>query len=589
MREAPKYNEDVRIALILFLMCGWIASAEPQIFPLHDVKPGLRGIGRTVFQGATIEEFQVEILGVLENMGPKQSVILARLSGGPLDKTGVMQGMSGSPVFIDGKLLGAVALSFPFSKEPIAGIRPIEEMLTTSGPATPPRAVRANNPFDLASVLPPRVSLSVGPGRMEQITTPLWLSGFSRSVLDHFAPMLRSAGFEPVQGLSGGGRMPEKIGDPAALQPGSMISVQLITGDLGAGADGTVTWIEGKTIYAFGHHFMALGDTQMPFARSEVITLLANQNSSFKISSPKEWMGTITQDRDVAISGTLGRKPDLLPVSITVRSRTGVAREWHYNMNLIQDRLLSPLLLQMAVYSSLDATERTAGLSSITLKSTIELENGLAPIPFNNVYTSELAAPNMASAAIAAPISALMQSGFEHLKVSKLNLEMEVTNDKRQLQIEGLWASKNEAEPGETIELTALFTGENNQEMTKTVQYRIPLGAPAGPLYFTATDGAAANLNDYRQFLFTPPKTQPQLLSFLHGLRPNTKAFLRIWRNQPSWQVQGETLPAPPPSMALLLGNTQAQQTSSKLDELEIASSSYMMSGSKTVSVEIKP
>jgi hypothetical protein len=578
----------VRFVPILVPLLAATLAAQVAILPLSEVKPGMKATGRTVFSGANIEDFDVEILGVLENAGPKQSIILARLSGGPMAHTGVLQGMSGSPVYFNGRLLGAVALSFPFSKDPIAGIRPIEEMLSTATTPRTPRAVNASNPFDLALLLPKPESFDLGPNRLTEIATPLWLGGFTRAAFDHFAPILRSAGLEPVQGLSGGGRPPRRLGDPSTLKPGSMISVQLITGDLAAGADGTITHIDGNRIFAFGHRFMATGDSEMPFARAEVMTLLASQNSSFKISSSKEWMGVITQDRTTAIHGILGRQAALLPVDIRVVSRGGVARTWNYKMEMVYDRLLTPLLVQMAVYSAIDATERTAGLSSVSVRARLHVGPGQPSIAFENLYTSELGAPNMVSASLAAPVSAIMQGGFDDLKLSGISVDLEIDNEKKQLQIESLWPSKREAEPGETIDLTALFTGENGQEMTKTVRYTIPVGAQPGPLYFTVVDGAAANLAEYRQFLFAPPRNKPQLLSFLNGLRPNTKAYVRIWRSQPSWQVQGETLPAPPPSLALLLGASYPQTASAKLDEIEMASGGYMMTGSKTAMVTVK-
>jgi hypothetical protein len=257
-------------------------------------------------------------------------------------------------------------------------------------------------------------------------------------------------------------------------------------------------------------------------------------------------------------------------------------------MEMVNDRLLTPLLLQMAVFSSIDATERTAGLASVAVRARLHLDGGQPSIAFDNLYSAELGAPNMVSAALAAPVSAIMQGGFDDLKLTGIDISLEVDNDKKQLQIESIWPSKREAEPGETIDLTALFTGENGQEMTKTVRYTIPVGAQPGPLYFTVVDGAAANLAEYRQFLFTPPRNKPQLLAFLNGLRPNTKAYVRIWRSQPSWLVQGETLPAPPPSLALLLGGSYPQTASAKLDEIEMASGGYTMSGSKTAMVTVK-
>src|SRR5207249_4598494 len=202
-------------------------------------------IGKTVFSGDRVEEFQVEILGVLENIGPNQSLILGRLSGGPLENTGVMQGMSGSPVYVNGKLIGAVAMAFPFAKEPIAGIRPIEEMLrdTQAPPEVTRRAAVSLADQDLTRLFPKRTEMTAGDMRMIVIATPISFGGFTHAAIEQFAPQLRSLGLEPRQGVTSGGRMDTRMGDRSLLKPGSMISVQLMTGDMSMGADGTVTHI----------------------------------------------------------------------------------------------------------------------------------------------------------------------------------------------------------------------------------------------------------------------------------------------------------------------------------------------------------
>jgi len=201
-KSAPLRALTMRLVRFVSILVPLLASglaAQVAILPLSEVKPGMKAVGKTVFEGGKIVDFDVEILGVLENAGPKQSIILARLSGGPMAHTGVLQGMSGSPVYAGGKLVGAVALSFPFAKDPIAGIRPIEEMLATATTPRAPRAVRADNPFDLASLLPKPQSFDIGSSRLTEIATPFWLGGFTRGAFEQFAPMLRSAGLEPVQ------------------------------------------------------------------------------------------------------------------------------------------------------------------------------------------------------------------------------------------------------------------------------------------------------------------------------------------------------------------------------------------------------
>src|SRR5579871_5694903 len=304
---------------VVFLIGASMLSAAPDIFPLRDIRAGQRGVGRTVFAGSRVEDFQVEILGVLDNVGPGQSIILARLSGGPLEDTGVMQGMSGSPVYIGGKLVGAVALGFQLAKAPIAGIRPIEEMLRVDPAATPTR---------VASI--PRTHVVNGGARLEEIATPISFSGFSSTTLEHFAPQLRELGMDPRQGVSSGGRISDALGDPRQLEPGSMISVQLLTGDMAVSADGTVTAIDGNKLYAFGHRFLAGGSTELPFARAEVLALLPNLQSSFKISQAREWMGVIRQDRNAAIAGVTGQRAQMTPLEIHVEGNT-------YHMNMVQD------------------------------------------------------------------------------------------------------------------------------------------------------------------------------------------------------------------------------------------------------------
>jgi SpoIVB peptidase S55 len=337
-----------------------VVSGQTAYFPLKDIRPGMHATGRTVFSGARIEEFQVEILGVLENIGPKESLILARLSGGPLANTGVLQGMSGSPVYLDGKLVGAVAMAFPFAKEPIAGIRPIEDMLRVSNASSEPmhHARASLDNADLTAALSRPQEALAGDMRMVDIATPVSFGGFTKAAIEHFAPQLRTLGLEPRQGVSGGGRVAARMGDPAALEPGAMISVQLMTGDMSIGADGTVTHIDHGKIYAFGHRFLSVGPTELPFARSEVLTLLPNLSSSFKISAPKEWMGTISQDRNTAIAGEMGRRARMAPISIALAH--GGHKIEGYEMQMVNNRFLAPFLMQIAARPRTACTGRSS-------------------------------------------------------------------------------------------------------------------------------------------------------------------------------------------------------------------------------------
>jgi len=563
----------------------------------------MRGTGRTVFNGNKIEDFQVEILGVLDNIGPKESLILARLSGGPLEHTGVMQGMSGSPVYIDGKLVGAVAMAFPFAKDPIAGIRPIEAMLRTSTAATPlspaptpaaigQRAALALNERDLTRRIPRPEPVFGGEARMIDIATPLSFGGFSRAALDAFAPQLRALGLEPRQGVTSGGKIESAMGNPADLKPGAMISVQLMAGDLSVGADGTVTHIDGNRIYAFGHRFLDIGSTALPFARAEVLTLLANTNTSFKISSAKEWMGTIYQDSNTAVAGELGKRPAMVPVSVTV-SRGGKPVE-SYQMQMVHDTLLSPLLLQMAVFSAIDATERTVGAGSIRVTGQIEFQNGTAPLRINNMYAADNGSPMLASLSAAVPVAFVMQGGFESLQLKKVSLHLEAFDQKKQLTIDGITTSRRDVHAGEKVLLNVSLTGENGVETVRRVEYQVPIGAEPGMLYFTVADAGTANIADFRQVLTATARTPGQLLSIVNNLHANTKAYVRVWRADPAFQLEGADLPDPPASVSLILAGSQSssagitQTRNSKIAEMEIDVGDMAVTGSKTIQLEVK-
>jgi len=571
-------------------------SAQTPFFPLKDMKPGMRGTGRTVFSGSRIDEFQVEILGVLENVGPKESLILARLSGGPLEHTGVMQGMSGSPVYIDGELVGAVAMAFPYAKDPIAGIRPIEDMVRSSSiAASPPqRPLIALADRDLTRALPrPQPALTgPGPERLIDIATPVSFGGFTRATLEAFAPQLRTLGLEPRQGITGGGSIEPGMGNPADLKPGSMISVQLMAGDYSVGADGTVTYIDGNRVYAFGHRFLDVGATDLPFARADVITLLPSLNTSFKLSTAREWMGAISHDNNTAVTGEIGKRAAMVPISIAVSHGSRAVQS--YQLRIVNDPLLSPLLVQMAVYSVIDETERTVGVSSIRVSGEIEFQNAPAPVLLNNMFAADTGSAAQVSLSAAIPVAYVMQSSFDSLQLKKVALDIQAYDQKKQLTIDSVSVSRREVRAGEKLRLNVLLTGENGVETARQFDYDVPIGAEPGTLYFTVADAGATNLADFRQVLTVNPRSPAQLITTVNNLHPNTKAYVRVWRADPAYQLEGVDLPDPPASVALILAGTQAshsgitQTRNAKLAEMEVDGGDMVISGVKTVQVEIR-
>jgi len=570
-----------RLLVSLFVVAG-LGTAQ-NFFPIKDVRPGMHGVGRTVFQGERIEEFQVEILGVVEDLAPHQTIVIARLSGGPLAETGVLQGMSGSPVYIDGKLLGAVALGFPFSKEAIAGIQPIESMIadaTFSGEGK-------------QASLPARIPVS--PGEWAILPVPVSFSGFSESTLAAYTPRFSELGFRLQAGLAQKAR-PSAAGE---IVPGSMISVGLITGDMNMTADGTVTYVDGKRIYAFGHRFLDAGPVELPFAHSEVVVSIPMVNSSFKLSAPHEWVGTILSDRSTAVAGEIGRSPHTVPLSITVNSTATGNHTYH--MQVANDRLLTPFLSQAALFSTLDATERSIGAGTLRIEGRAEFEGGLPPLVMRDVYVSDNALAQLAATNALVPLGFVVGGGFADLRLKNLTYTISQLDTKRQLRLSQAWASAHEARPGDTITITAQLEGENGYEMAKSAKYKIPIGAPEGLLNFTIGDATVQNFADFAGLSPSSMPNAERLIEAVNAYRSSEGLYVRIWRQQPAFTVRGPApdseMPDPPPSAMLILadpsssasGNTPNIVTrGSEVGQMTIALPGYSVSGAKTVQVEIK-
>jgi hypothetical protein len=588
----------------LFLSLGLTASlaVAADLFPLDQIRAGMRGTGRTVFTGERVEEFQVEILGILENIGPRQSIILGRLTGGPLAKTGAMAGMSGSPVYLEGKLVGAVALAFPFATEPIVGIRPISEMIrmfeqrADPVPATLRATVHHGRwvPPENPRLLPVAADVLPTQPKLTAIATPVHFAGFTSRTLDVFGPALRELGLEPLQG-SGGAASPHStaLGDPGLIQPGSMISVGLVRGDLNVNADGTITHIDGNRIYAFGHRFLSSGPTEMPFMRSSVITLLPNLMVSFKISTAAEMMGTIRQDRSTGIYGELGARPQLIPVELNMySSRSG---NQPYRMEMVNDRFLSPFLLQLMVFSALDASERLVGSSTVRVRGTIEFPGAAPAVELDNIYSGDNSTAILAALGTALPLAQAMQSGFQDLRIGRVKLDVSSLDERKQLKLERAWASQSEAKPGERIELAAVLRGENGAETIRRVPFEIPHGLPPGPLNVTFADGSSMNLMDLRLTTLGRESTSgTQLVRAINRTRRNNCLYVRVWRTDKGFQLQNDQLPSPPASLRQILGAGPSASGgitntwTALLADMELEQASSAISGSETIRITVK-
>src|SRR5438034_5086990 len=401
-------------AAVLSLASPGLRGATVQM-PVSEIRSGMVGIGHTVFDGTHVEEFKAHILGVLENViGTQRNLILARLEGGPLANTGVIAGMSGSPVYVDGRLIGAVSYALgSFSKEPIAGITPIAEMTdSTSFSDTRPTGARVhidypltrdnltaafrkalnwNRPFadrpDETHLAGVSAVAGLGGSQLgtllRPIATPLVMSGFEPELADVFGSAFREQGFVP----SGGGAAGFRTGEApfeGPLKPGDAVGVMLVSGDLQLGGTGTVTHIDGDRVYAFGHPMYNLGPPEFPMTRAYVYTVLPSLFSSMKLSSTGEIIGTFLQDRATAIAGRLGPGPHLIPITLTLESDRAPKRTFKFGV--VNDQLFTPLLTYASIVNTLASYERQYGSATFTVHGKAKLKKH-EEITFDNLFS----------------------------------------------------------------------------------------------------------------------------------------------------------------------------------------------------------
>ena len=599
------------LGMILFLAGFSFGQASPPIFPLSQVRPGLKGVGRTIFQGDKIEEFQVEILGVLKNaLAPKRSLILARLSGGPLATTGVISGMSGSPVYIDGKLVGAVSRSFQLSKEPIAGITPIEDMMrvvpSPSAASTPALANDAyriapgfggasesgrlipNNEADAETPAATGAPDSTG---LSSLLLPLRFGGFSDAAVDLFRPQLRRLGLEPMQGGVVSGGEQDARPSPTDLQPGSMISLLLIRGDLDLNIDCTVTYRQGNQLYACGHQVLAEGPAAFPFAPSHVIVVVPSIASSFKLDAPGALAGVIQQDRFDAIYGRVGEKAPLIPVHLHLDS--SLHRKDTYNFQMVDDPFLSPLLLNLSVTSALTISEREIGTSTLSVKSQIRLAGGQS-IDLEDILSTDTGTSNIVGSVVAAPLSLLMSSGFPDLKVQDIEMNVVSVDEKRNATIEQIWSTKSEVRPGDHLVVSVLLRLPTGETLTEQIPVDIPTSVTDKMLSLVVGGGSSINSMEFRfSALGGLPRDSQQLVNALNKMRRNNRVYGLLMSPQRSFAMMGDQYPSPPPSLLQTFMADSAASSSvvfsgtSIVGDYETAPTPYAIHGQKTLLLKL--
>ena len=549
--------------------------AQSRTMPVDEIRTGMVGVGRTVFEGDRLDEFKAHILGVLRNViGPSRNLILARLEGGPLAQTGVIAGMSGSPVYIDGRLIGAVSYSLgQFSKEPIAGITPISEMVeaaTLPGPRrqaarvdlpTPltPEGLQTSlreafswvRPFaDSPSDVQVLTGASVAPGigaLLRPIATPVTLAGFDPAVADPVMSAFRDRGFLPV--VAGGGQS-SGVSSSAPLRPGDPIGVALMSGDLELGATGTVTDVVGDSVYAFGHPFYSLGPTSFPMTRAHVITILPSLLSSSKIASTGDVIGTVQQDRATAIAGTLGAGPSMIPITLNLTSERGTRKT--FRMAMVRDQLFTPLLAYLSILNTLTSYERQNGVASYSLKGAATVK-GHSGLRFEDLFSGDQPSVG-AAASVVAPINFLLRNTFEDVQIEGLTLDIEASEQARSATLERVWLDGARVRPGSTVDIKVLLRTYRGEEVTRTAEIRIPANA-RNTVTVLVADGTRLGQYEARELQVQPTQARgvSQMLSVLNSARKNNRLYVRLLTRETGALVRGEPLPSLPPSVLAVL------------------------------------
>lgn len=604
---------------LLFVVASGL-DGQSRTFPVDELKAGMVGVGRTVFEGDRLDEFEVHILGVLRNViGPRRNLILARLAGGPLANTGVIAGMSGSPVYIDGRLVGAVSYSLgQFSKEPIAGITPIGEMTEAATFAAPrrtaarvelqmpltPESLRASlrqaftwarpfadSPADVQVF--GGTGLSAGLGTLlRPIATPLTLGGFDAGVIDPIASAFNDQGFVPVMAGSAVAALPQGNGAapaPRPLRPGDPVGVALMSGDLEIGATGTVTDVEGSRVYAFGHPFYGLGPTQFPMTRAYVHALLPSLANSMKIASTGEVIGTVQQDRATTIAGTLGPGPALVPVRISLTSDRGTKKT--FNMAMVNDQLFTPLLAYLSIVNTLASYERQNGAASYIVRGSASVRK-YGNVAFEDLFSGDQ--PSVGAAAyVVAPINVLLRNAFEDVELERLDLEIDASEQPRSATLERVWIDGNRVKAGTKVDLKVLLRTYRGEEITRTVAVDIPPSA-RGQVSIMVADGTRLSQWEARELQVQPLQTRDlnQMLRVLNNARKNNRLYIRLLGRDRGAVVKGESLSSLPPSVLAVLesdrnGGSFRPLQNAVLGEWDIATE-HAVNGSRTLSLPIE-
>ena len=590
-----------------------------KFFPLAEVHRGLHAVAYTVFEGVTPEPMDVEILGVLKDaIGPGQDMILARLRGEKPEYTGVVAGMSGSPVYIDGRLVGALSYRIgQFSKEPIAGITPIQQMLEVRDgqPGAGMRVAEKSEPNTDSAANKP-VSAA---GEIQPIATALVFGGFSQDTIDRFGGSFRSLGMTPVAGL--GGAAAAGTRQPEPLVPGSAVSAILVRGDLSMAGTCTVTYVDPTQLLACGHPITQYGSVSMPMTKAEVVTTLASPMNSFKIVNTTETVGAFTEDRASAILGRFGDDAAMIPVSVEVEPQgkpeqrptglkhvaaqieeipipgTGSVALPHsagMHFEVLNNRQLTPSAMLASVYQSLSGTNQSGNDLSYRMHGELKLK-GLPPVELHGIMSPTDSNTGAANAAIYVNerFSRLYANSLEQPDIVGLKLRLEAMPERRTAILEGARLGQMQAHPGDTIEIEATLHPYAADSQVVRIPVKLPASLTPGALRIVVSDGATADrLTTASGLSGQHAVSLADTVAEMNRLHENDRVYVTLLDHSAQAALNTQSLPGVPLSMANVLeplkGAQKMQLTGESAVGAGSVSADYAVSGVQVLTLDIQ-
>ena len=554
-------------------------AGTPALMRVSELKPGMQATAWTVFAGDTAEAVPIEIIGVMKNAwGPKQDIILGKM-GGKAQRTNVAGGMSGSPVYINGKLIGAVALRLSvFSPDAICGITPIELMLeindfdkTVPPAARTPQAVRQRAD---AITLPALPGIPVGaePLSLEPIGAPMVLSGFTEATLREFGPMFRQMGIAVAQGGAGPaqgsatsaaaitGSAKPVSGWQSSLNPGEAVSGLLVSGDMSMAGTGTVTYNDGKRVLAFGHPFLSLGPVSMPMAKSEVLMTLASAFQPNKIANATDVVGSLKQDRHSGIMGVLGEQAEMVPLKVKIRSfseESKVIGEKNLEMQVFVHQKWTPFLMMVTLFNGISSMNEFADDVTYRLSGNLDVE-GQNKIALNNIFAqTDMPMPPPMQMALwwGDKFNRLFLNSVRMPRLKSVNATLDLLPLRKSATIQTAFAETSEVDAGGEVPVKVYLRPFRGGRLEREIKVKIPAGFPKGDHRILLSD--ADTLNRLQTFAGMSNRfiDLPQTVSLINQERTNDKLYVSLVQSRPTVYVDDKTMPSLPASVANVMQN----------------------------------